>query len=788
MHNISLSDIPFNISSMTNYQIVNEIKKLRAKLNADRYKQASELYKNVIKSININFVKSLYATSQYTSINNYDPLLDFDYLLKQYDNKNTIKNPALYKLLKENCLQRNLFKFIILTHFYNESNNKISDKMIAILKAYIGDRITVKKSGLRGGGEPFTEAQKKSLAAALVFVALSIDDKQTRDYIKTLIEELNSPYSKEIITKIDKIVTDPNILPENRYIETFKIMELSPVEEIKDKVSSSELHSIINEDPKRSSSDAAYEKLKEIEETNEMMKLKNELYETKTRLQVLEKDNLEKNAKILDIESIYRTISPSGSKIDPLPASTVILSPPSITVTSATKDKLLVNPASAIPTLATKDISSVSTASAIPTPATKDISSVSTASVRGGPPDLAKGTPPDLAKGGPLGPAIPPPPGAASGGPPMGPPPPMLNADPAPPKDSPSYQAWADRQKAKRLAREEADRKRQLKEAEEKEAREYNDKSLVKKVELLNKKAENYIDAIKEWINTKQFEPDFKKFPDKDYRQGDKQIYEKSIEEMMKKKVKIARFQEKNEDTRDTVANDDAVRLERVSRAEKILEEIKCEYNFIEEKYNKYVEKQKLKKLEDEKKKKEQMENEICNKNFVESLKTTKSETTKSETTESETAKSKKPVKPEDLIFIKLNKIGQKQYSTNFEITFNKYKKRILDLENKVIDIKKNNEINIKNKDKYIYKITANICEIINYIENIKKIFLDWDEVNHGDEFDKKKINVKTFNKYIDSAERDALRTASKAIPSVGGSLFYYQKYMKYKSKYLQIK
>ena len=64
-----------------------------------------------LKSLNIAFIKSLYTVLNYTSINNYDPLLDFDYLYEQYDNKNTIENPALYKLLKEHCLQRNLYKY-----------------------------------------------------------------------------------------------------------------------------------------------------------------------------------------------------------------------------------------------------------------------------------------------------------------------------------------------------------------------------------------------------------------------------------------------------------------------------------------------------------------------------------------------------------------------------------------------------------------------------------------------------------------------------------------------------
>ena len=115
-HGISPSGIQSNISSMPNNQIVNEIRKLKAKLSSDKYKQASALYKKVIKPINIAFVKSLYAVLNYASNNNYDPLLDFDYLYDQYNDKNTIKNPAIYKLLKEHCLQRNLFMHKYLTN------------------------------------------------------------------------------------------------------------------------------------------------------------------------------------------------------------------------------------------------------------------------------------------------------------------------------------------------------------------------------------------------------------------------------------------------------------------------------------------------------------------------------------------------------------------------------------------------------------------------------------------------------------------------------------------------
>lgn len=233
MHNFSSSDIPSNISSLSNNQILNEITNLRVKLTFDEYEEARELYKKLIKSINIAFIKLLYAQQYYTSVHN-NPLLDYEHLFNKYYNK-SIENPFLYKLLREHIFKTNLIKFIILTHFCNKSDNNksdknISDKIIDIYKELLGltggGEVT-NELGFSGGGEELTEAQKKLLVTTLVFSALAIDNEKTRNSFKLLIEKVNISNSKEIIEQIDKIVADSSILPTQRFNYTFSIMNLS---------------------------------------------------------------------------------------------------------------------------------------------------------------------------------------------------------------------------------------------------------------------------------------------------------------------------------------------------------------------------------------------------------------------------------------------------------------------------------------------------------------------------------------------------------------------------------
>jgi hypothetical protein len=230
-YGISSSGIPSNISSMANHQILNEISKLKAKLSSDIYKQASELYKKVIKPINISFIKSLYTMQQYASNNNYDPLLDYDYLYEQYD-KNNIENPVIYKLLRENILKRNLFKYIIIIHYSNKSDNKIYEKILYAYKRFIDKHKKMIGSGyngkmvgsdiIKGGsdiikedldimkGGLLTEEQKKLVTASLALTSLIIPNENVGDRksFETLIREVDTPNSDEIVKNIEKAVKE----------------------------------------------------------------------------------------------------------------------------------------------------------------------------------------------------------------------------------------------------------------------------------------------------------------------------------------------------------------------------------------------------------------------------------------------------------------------------------------------------------------------------------------------------------------------------------------------------
>jgi len=98
---------------------------------------------------------------------------------------------------------------------------------------------------------------------------------------------------------------------------------------------------------------------------------------------------------------------------------------------------------------------------------------------------------------------------------------------------------------------------------------------------------------------------------------------------------------------------------------------------------------------------------------------------------------------------------------------------------------------------KYKKKVDGYICEIQRYIEDIRKIVLEITKDTTKKDFETKLSNLdKIINEvYQDiqytankDANKDAIKEANKSLSSDGGSLIYYKKYLKYKSKYLQIK
>ena len=123
----------------------------------------------------------------------------------------------------------------------------------------------------------------------------------------------------------------------------------------------------------------------------------------------------------------------------------------------------------------------------------------------------------------------------------------------------------------------------------------------------------------------------------------------------------------------------------------------------------------------------------------------------------------------------KINLMKDKKFLNAYQIGDKSIKKKILELEKQLEDE--------TISDEYKNKIIPYICEIKLYNENIKGELLkikkeipnDYPEI-------KKKVldNYKNFN--------DEVEDIYKVPKQTGGSLFYYQKYMKYKSKYLQLK
>jgi hypothetical protein len=243
-HGISPSGIPSNISLMPNHKLVNEIRKLRAKLNTEKYKQAQAVYKKVIKPINIAFIKTLYAQQYYTGMNN-NPLIDLEYLFGQYDNDN-IENPALYRLLKEHRLQRNLFKFIILTDYCNRKDNsdKLFEKLIKQLEKLkesesdgdeinnictILDGLYKQKPEFIRLGLAKTEAMiggaysEKSICALVTFCALAIKDSSAVNTCKDIIKVVDSNPEK-IISGIDEIKNNSAIPQEEKPLYTATII------------------------------------------------------------------------------------------------------------------------------------------------------------------------------------------------------------------------------------------------------------------------------------------------------------------------------------------------------------------------------------------------------------------------------------------------------------------------------------------------------------------------------------------------------------------------------------
>jgi hypothetical protein len=225
-HGINPSSIPSNISSISNHELLNDIRKLRAKLNpkSPEYKKAQALYKKVIKPVNIAFIKLLIAQQYYSSVNN-NPLADLDYLFGQYDS-NTIENPVVYRLLTEHRLQRNLFKYIILTEFCKNADNASAEEIEKLdvdelIKELVSlrdmsssaeeqaeicmliDQIQKKlvSIGMKGGGGNIE--QKLSATIVLAYCALFTNEEKIKNIAKSLIKKY-STNPEEVLNRLSR--------------------------------------------------------------------------------------------------------------------------------------------------------------------------------------------------------------------------------------------------------------------------------------------------------------------------------------------------------------------------------------------------------------------------------------------------------------------------------------------------------------------------------------------------------------------------------------------------------
>ncbi len=789
-HGISPSSIPSNISSnmlsMTNHQIVNEISKLKAKLSTDNYSKANALYKKVIKPINIAFIKSLYTMQNYVSNNNYDSLTYFDYLYDQYD-KNTVKNPAIYKLLKENLLQRNLFKYIIIMHYSNKSENNKSGnniyyKIIDILKKYIG--VPKKKSPgiMKGGKEPvLTEEQKKSLLASVVILALSIDE--SRNEFLDLVKEVDSSNSKEIIKRIEEVVANKSIPIDKRPFHTAWVIDPSSAtkDEKEIMVESTYPYHVVSIPDKKLS-----ENYRKLEKESNLLLERDERTQSE-----IEKLKIERGKETI-AAALPSSVSESAKvAIEKSVATGVLGTEPKVMVSVVTEPRpVLVRATEAPPPPPPPPLSPgsgppppppppppLSPGSGPPPPPPPPLSPGSgppppppppLSPGSGPPPPPGSGPPPPPpppGSGPPPPPPPPPPPLSPGSGPPppgFGPPPPPVTTRPlrAPQQGEPGYPDYLDEQLTRNRSKDIRNEETAALKLATDEANIYRGADDVKKVELNSAKATYYINKIQEWINTGELNKPVYDKKKKLISSGDLQLYEDSIVKIGKEQKKIDIMIRDNQSKRRSKKNDSDTRKQRAEASEKILKDIKLLYDEIELRHKQYK------------------EDGFMKYRCERIKKATEPVRPRTPAPKSKEVISTKPQSKEDLIASNLIKVGQDKFSQNFIIKDKGFKKKILDLEKKLE--------REKISDEYKKKIVSYISEIKMYIKEIEEK-LNPEALTSSNSASKIE-DVMILYKNIDETEEDLDIAFEEALSVKGGSLFYYKKYMKYKSKYLQIK
>jgi hypothetical protein len=126
-----------------NNQIKKEIEIMRARLDPSSLDKAKLLYKKVIKTLNIRFIRILFSyqyNNIYNNSFNNDINLAFNFMFGQYENSN-MDNTKLIMLLKRHKEQCNIIKHIILTDFSNRTSQNLDDNNYKELIKLLNDKL-----------------------------------------------------------------------------------------------------------------------------------------------------------------------------------------------------------------------------------------------------------------------------------------------------------------------------------------------------------------------------------------------------------------------------------------------------------------------------------------------------------------------------------------------------------------------------------------------------------------------------------------------------------------------
>ena len=255
---------------------------------------------------------------------------------------------------------------------------------------------------------------------------------------------------------------------------------------------------------------------------------------------------------------------------------------------------------------------------------------------------------------------------------------------------------------------------------------------------------EEYFEDIKSWIKNNSYKQGDSFYPigHIKYNPGDRKFFEDSRDKI---RIYVNQINDINEEI--SKLSSDELKVVEAVKAEGKLAEIKIIYDTVSSK-NKEWKKESLAKL-------------------------------KSSSTPPLTNTAGKKA-PDYNLLIKLGEIDKSDLSFYLQITFTGYRKKFKDAEALSEKVKEKVEDTVVAE-----KVNEYVLEIKSIINKAKETVMSLEKKSDEVEF-KKKLAI--FEKQIQQAYDEAAKAAKGAGITVGGSLLYYKKYMKYKSKYLQIK